>query len=90
MAHLESKFEPWMGWDNFGFYGWHIDHIKPLAAFDYQTPDDPQFREAWALSNLRPLAAVDNWKKGSKFEPDNDNGPPENSEVESQNHRVCA
>ncbi len=37
-AHLESKFEPWMSWDNKGLYngtlnyGWDIDHIIPLAS----------------------------------------------------------
>lgn len=36
--YLESKFEPWMTWDNYGKYngqpnyGWDIDHIKPLAS----------------------------------------------------------
>jgi len=35
--YLESKFEPWMNWDNYGkydgteHYGWDIDHIIPLA-----------------------------------------------------------
>lgn len=35
--HLESKFEPWMNWDNRGKYngdfnyGWDIDHIIPIA-----------------------------------------------------------
>ncbi|WP_457659577.1 hypothetical protein [Sinorhizobium medicae] len=64
MAHLEAQFEPWMTWENYGFYGWHIDHIKPLASFTYETPDDPEFKKAWALSNLRPLGAVKNWRKG--------------------------
>jgi hypothetical protein len=36
-THLESKFEPWMNWDNKGlyngteFYGWDVDHIIPLS-----------------------------------------------------------
>jgi len=36
-AHLESKFEPWMNWNNKGLYnsefdyGWDIDHIKPIS-----------------------------------------------------------
>ncbi len=35
--YLESKFEPWMNWDNYGKYngeemfGWDIDHIIPSA-----------------------------------------------------------
>jgi hypothetical protein len=35
--HLESLWEPWMNWDNYGLYepnklnyGWDIDHIIPL------------------------------------------------------------
>lgn len=34
--HLESQFEPWMTWDNYGLYngqfkyGWDIDHIIPV------------------------------------------------------------
>ena len=34
--HIESKFELWMNWDNYGLYngelnyGWDIDHIIPL------------------------------------------------------------
>lgn len=36
-THLESKFEPWMNWDNHGLYngtpnyGWDIDHIIPIS-----------------------------------------------------------
>jgi len=36
--HLESKFEPWMTWENKGFYngelnyGWDIDHIIPVSS----------------------------------------------------------
>lgn len=36
--HLESKFETWMSWENYGKYngelnyGWDIDHIIPLCS----------------------------------------------------------
>ena len=36
--HLESKFETWMNWDNYGKYngelnhGWDIDHIIPVSS----------------------------------------------------------
>lgn len=67
MAHIESKFQPGMSWENYGRHGWHIDHIRPLSSFDYSTPECPEFKEAWALSNLQPLWAEDNWRKHAKM-----------------------
>lgn len=58
-AHLESQFTLEMSWDNYGTF-WHIDHIVPLASFRITGEDDPRLKEAWRLSNLRPLKAVDN------------------------------
>lgn len=67
MAHLETQFLPGMTWSNRS--EWHIDHRRPLCSFEFQTPEDPQFREAWALTNLQPLWAVDNLSKGGRWEP---------------------
>lgn len=64
--HLERQFLPGMSWENMG--EWHIDHIQPLASFTYESPDDPEFRAAWALSNLRPLWATANQIKNAKRE----------------------
>lgn len=66
-AHLERQFLSGMNWENYSRDGWHVDHIRPLCSFTYESPDDPQFREAWALSNLQPLWAEDNIKKGGKI-----------------------
>ena len=60
--HLESKFSPGMSWDNWRIDGWHIDHIKPLASFDLT--DRKQFLEACNYTNLQPLWATDNLRKG--------------------------
>lgn len=67
--HLESSFLPGMTWQNHGRFGWHIDHIRPLASFTYETPDDLGFKEAWKISNLQPLWAPDNLAKGKKWTP---------------------
>ena len=64
MAHLERQFVSGMTWDNKG--KWHIDHIRPLSSFNFESPSDPEFQEAWALSNLRPLWGVDNIRKQAR------------------------
>jgi hypothetical protein len=56
MGHLERQFRRGMSWEN--RHRWHIDHIIPLSHFEFSTPEDPQFKLAWALTNLRPL-----WKR---------------------------
>ena len=65
-VYLESKFQTGMSWDNYGYYGWHIDHIKPLASFDLS--DRKQLLEACHYTNLQPLWAKDNISKGNKLE----------------------
>lgn len=66
-AHLEAKFVEGMSWDNYG-PAWHVDHIKPLAAHKITGPQCPEFKAAWSLSNLQPLWAIDNIRKGAKWE----------------------
>ena len=71
--HLESLFEPWMNWDNWGVYDpetwddnntktwtWQIDHIIKQADLIYDSMDHPNFQKCWALENLRPLSAKEN------------------------------
>lgn len=65
IAHLEKQFTDGMSWDNYG--DWHIDHEIPLAAHNFETTDDIDFKRAWSLTNLRPLWAMDNMKKGAKL-----------------------
>jgi hypothetical protein len=62
-SHLEAQFTPEMTWENWGDV-WQVDHIKPVSSFQYTSLDDPLFREAWKLSNLRPLPSLENLVKG--------------------------
>ena len=64
--YLESKFQPGMSWENYGYDGWHIDHINALANFDLT--DREQFLEACNYTNLQPLWAEDNFKKSDKYD----------------------
>ena len=58
--HLESKFEPGMTWQESG--KWHIDHIRPVTAFDLSDP--AQQRDCCHYTNLQPMWVIDNIKKG--------------------------
>jgi hypothetical protein len=60
--HIESKFVEGMNWGNYG--KWHIDHILPCASFDLTDPE--QQKKCFHYTNLQPLWAEDNMKKGDK------------------------
>lgn len=61
--HLEKQFTNNMSWENHGIHGWHIDHIIPLSSG--KTEDE--ILELFHYTNLQPLWAVDNLKKGGKL-----------------------
>lgn len=61
-AHLESLFQPGMGWDNYGT--WEVDHVKPCASFDLTDPAQQQACFRW--SNLQPLWQPDNSRKKNR------------------------
>lgn len=67
-VHLESLFLPGMTWENHGQFGWHIDHKIPLAAFNFDAPDQIDFKRAWDISNLQPLWWRDNLTKRDKLD----------------------
>lgn len=71
--HIESQFEPWMNWSNWGRYNadswndndsstwtWQIDHIIPHSDLPYDSMEHENFKKCWNLSNLRPLNAKQN------------------------------
>lgn len=64
--HLEEQFTEGMTWDNHAVHGWHIDHIKPCDKFDLSKESEQ--RACFHYTNLQPLWAVENFKKGSRYE----------------------
>lgn len=54
-----------MTWDNYGVYGWHIDHRKPFAAIDISDPN--QLKSVTHYSNLQPLWWFENLTKHAKI-----------------------
>jgi hypothetical protein len=67
MTHLENQFKKGMSWDNQGMFGWHIDHIIPISLWQFNTPQDREFKQCWALCNLQPLWAEENLRKSNKI-----------------------
>jgi len=63
-AHLEKQSKPGMTRENYGPV-WHVDHVRPCASFDLTIPE--QQRECFHFSNLQPLFAKENLKKGDKI-----------------------
>ena len=64
-AHLESQFTEGMTWDKFFGGGIHIDHVIPRMNFNYISSNDLQFKQCWALSNLRPIWPKENSVSGA-------------------------
>lgn len=60
--HLESKFESWMSWNNYGIYngelgyGWDIDHIIPISS----AKTEEEVINLNHYTNLQPLCSYIN------------------------------
>ena len=58
-AHIESLFEPWMNWENYGRYngefnyGWDIDHIVPTSS----ASNEEEIYRLNHYTNLQPLCS---------------------------------
>lgn len=63
-TYIESKFKPGMSWDNHTRSGWHLDHVIPLSSFDLTDPK--QVKQALHHTNLQPLWAEENLRKGNR------------------------
>ena len=54
-------------WEDYINNKLHIDHIIPVSVFNFTKPEDIDFRNCWALSNLRLLQARENLRKSDKL-----------------------
>jgi hypothetical protein len=60
---MEKQFKNEMTWENYGFYGWHIDHIIPLSS----AKNEEELYKLCHYTNLQPLWAKENLSKGAKI-----------------------
>ena len=61
--HLENQFKPGMSWENYSYEIWHVDHIIPLCS----AKNEDEIYKLCHYTNLQPMWAKDNMKKGSKI-----------------------
>lgn len=59
--YIEARWAPGMSWQNWSRKGWHLDHIRPLMAFDLTKDED--LRAACHFTNMQPLWFHENLKK---------------------------
>lgn len=64
--HLERQFTRGMTWEKYMRGEIHIDHIRPKAAFDMHKLSE--WKQCWALANLRPAWAAENLRKRDSIE----------------------
>ncbi len=64
--YIESKFKEGMDWTNYGYKGWHLDHIIPISSFDLNDPREQA--KCFHYTNLQPLWHYDNFAKGDKLD----------------------
>lgn len=65
IKRFEETKQAGMSWDNYGKWQW--DHKIPISMWNFEKPEDPEFKQCWALCNLQPLWAKDNLKKGNRY-----------------------
>ena len=63
LNYIEEQFIDGMCWDNYGYYGWHLDHIKPLST----AKTEKEIYELYHYTNLQPLWAEDNLRKSNRI-----------------------
>ena len=71
--HLESTFEPWMNWDNYGRQKsrcpynttWQYGHRIPCAAYDFSNPED--VHRCHSMANVFAQCARRNQEAGTKL-----------------------
>ncbi len=64
--YIESKFEPWMTWNNYGngYNMWNIDHSIPI---DFENPTLEIKLSRFHYTNTKPMKASENFSKHNNY-----------------------
>jgi 5-methylcytosine-specific restriction endonuclease McrA len=63
ISYIEKKFDENMSWNNYGYHGWHIDHIIPISS----AKNEEDLLKLSHYTNLQPLWKEENLKKSNKL-----------------------
>lgn len=67
VKHLKKTIPPGYTWQDFLDGELEIDHIVPVSAHNFSSPEDPDFLLCWSKRNLRLLPSRENKSKGAKL-----------------------
>ena len=67
IKRLKKTMPKGYNWQDFIQGKLHIDHIIPISAFNFDCPEHIDFKNCWALENLRLLPAKENLIKHNKL-----------------------
>jgi len=65
--HLKKTLPEGYTWEDLMQGKLHIDHILPIAIFEYEKAEDLAFQICWNLDNLRLLPVKENLRKHAKL-----------------------
>ena len=65
--HLKATMPKGYTWQDYFEGKLHIDHKIPKSVFNFTKPEHIDFKNCWALKNLRLLSAKENRMKGNKI-----------------------
>ena len=67
LKHLKKTIPAGYTWQDFLDGKLEIDHIVPVAAHNFSSPEDLDFMHCWSKGNLRLLPNLENRSKGAKL-----------------------
>ena len=68
ILHLQKTMPEGYTWQDYMNGKLHIDHIIPVSAFNFSSPEHIDFKRCWTLKNLRLLPARENLVKHNKLD----------------------